>query len=66
MYGVAYITEMESVWSAVRTATFKKILIYTKLPYAAQYGKAFITDMKNVYSAVRTVAIYGAVCVVGI
>jgi hypothetical protein len=50
-----FITEMNSVYSAVRNGYFNKAV-------CASSVKGFVTDMKSVYSAVRTGYLNKAVC----
>jgi hypothetical protein len=55
-----FITEMKSVYSAVRTGYLNKA-VCACAPYSINW-LVFITDMKRVYSAVRTGDLNKAVC----
>jgi hypothetical protein len=53
---MVFITEMKSVYSAVRTGDLNKAVCVWAL-------KGFITEIKSVYSAVRTGYLNKTVCV---
>ena len=61
---MVFITEMKSVYSAVRTAALNRAVCASSLNCATYTieGLVFITEMKSVYSAVRTGALNRAVC----
>ena len=65
---LVFITEMKSVYSAVRTASSNKAVCTSSFKQTATCATysinwlVFITEMKSVYSAVRTGSLNKAVC----
>jgi hypothetical protein len=57
---LVFITEMKSVYSAVRTGSLNKA-VCACATYSINW-LVFITEMKSVYSAVRTGSLNEAVC----
>jgi hypothetical protein len=57
---LVFITEMKSVYSAVRTGSLNKAVCVCAT-YSINW-LVFITEMKRVYSAVLTVSLNKAVC----